>query len=175
MKNLILYRACQKSIKRYIPKKTCNIMKFREDDAVSPVIGVILMVAVTVVLAVAVFYIAGQYTQNPTQSLTAITLSIKDSPVQLNERTPDPVVVVTLQAIQGTPLDLNDVYFTVSNDRVGWSTVSQSPSAGVWQVGSSLTLTETGPAQVSAGPLYIRVYSRAANAQIFESGVVYVN
>jgi flagellin-like protein len=175
MKNLIPYSACQKSIKRYIPKKTCNVMKFREDDAVSPVIGVILMVAVTVVLAVAVFYIAGQYTQNPTQSLTAITLSIKDSPVQLNERAADPIVVVTLQAIQGTPLDLNDVYFTVSNDPVGWSTVSQSPSAGVWQVGSTVTLTETGPAQVSAGPLYIRVYSRAANAQIFESGVVYVN
>jgi len=38
-----------------------------------------------------------------------------------------------------------------------------------------VTLIETDPAQVSAGPLYVRVYSRAANAQIFESGVIYVN
>jgi flagellin-like protein len=150
-------------------------MNFREDDAVSPVIGVILMVAVTVVLAVAVFYIAGQYTQNPTQSLTAITLNIRDSPAQLNDRTADPIVIITLQAIQGSPLDLNDVYFTVSSDRVGWSTASHSPSAGMWQVGSTVALTEVSPAQVSAGPCYVRVYSRAANAQIFESGVVYVN
>ncbi len=150
-------------------------MKFREEEAVSPVIGVILMVAVTVVLAVAVFYIAQQYTGGSTQSLTAITLDVRDVPAQLNERTADPIVSMTLQALQGSPLNLNDLYFTVSSDRSGWQTVAHSPNAGLWNVGTTVTLSELDPAQVSAGPLYVRVYSRTANAQIYESGVVYIN
>jgi flagellin-like protein len=64
----------RKELKKYLRRK--NNMKFvKNEDAVSPVIGVILMVAITVILAAViaafVFNLGGEQSKAPTSSIVA--------------------------------------------------------------------------------------------------------
>jgi flagellin-like protein len=151
-------------------------MIYREEDAVSPVIGVILMVAVTVVLAVAVFMIANQYTGMGGESQSIISIQARDAPAVLNSRTSDPIAILTLTQLRGSPYELSALTFRVSRDGVSWSPVAQNPSSGPWMAGVSVTLTELSPDQMSAGPCYVSVYSytESGASEIYKSGVLYI-
>jgi len=151
-------------------------MKFREEDAVSPVIGVILMVAVTVVLAVAVFMIANQYTGMGGESQPITAIDARDAPGTLNSRTSDPIVILTLTQLRGSPYELSALSFRVSTDGVSWSPVIHSPGSGPWMAGTSVTLTESSPDQMSAGPCYISIYSytESGASEIYKSNVLYI-
>ena len=152
-------------------------MKLREEDAVSPVIGVILMVAVTVVLAVAVFIIANQYTGMGGESQPIISIDARDAPAVLNSRTSDPIVILTLTQLRGSPYELSALTFRVSRDGVSWSPVAHNPGNGPWMAGMSVTLAELSPDQVSAGPCYVSIYSYTDTgaSEIYRSNVMYIN
>lgn len=152
-------------------------MKFREEDAVSPVIGVILMVAVTVVLAVAVFIIANQYGGMGGESQPIISIQARDAPAALNPRTADPIAILTITQLRGSPYELGALEFRVSRDGVSWLPVVHSPGSGPWMAGMSVTLTESSPDQMSAGPCYVSIYSytESGAGEIYRSGVLYIN
>jgi len=152
-------------------------MKFREDEAVSPVIGVILMVAVTVVLAVAVFMIAQQYGQTQMGSQSVIMVSPRDAPGQMSDRTEDPIAVLRLTSLSGDPYDLGSVAFSVSSDGVSWSPVAHSPGRGPWMAGMTVTLTELSADQVSTGPCYVSMtaFTESGSSEVYRSNVFYIN
>ena len=150
-------------------------MVFRNDEGVSPVIGVILMVAITVVLAVALWVMVSGFTGGTESTISAVTIDIKDIPGALSERDVDPIVRLDLLGVQGNPLDLGDLVFSVSSDKGLWTTVAHSPGSGMWEVGSVVTLTETDPVQVNSGPIYARAISLTSQSVVYLSGVVYIN
>ena len=147
---------------------------FRDIRGVSPVIGVILMVLITIVLAAAVILLVMPYASPSTQSVAIASFDIKDAPGALSRTVADPIVVLTPISIQGGVLDLADLTFTVSPDRVTWVPVDHSPASGTWGIGTTVTLSETAVDQISPGPLYVRAFSEGAGSQIYESPTVYI-
>ena len=148
---------------------------FRDVRGVSPVIGVILMVLITIVLAAAVILLVMPYAHPSTKSVAMATFDIKDASGALNATALDPIVTLTPISIQGGTLDLEDLIFTVSADQKTWSPVAHSPASGIWGLGTTVVLSETAIDQVSPGPLYVRAFSEGAGSQIYESPVVYVD
>jgi flagellin-like protein len=148
---------------------------FRDVRGVSPVIGVILMVLITIVLAAAVILLVMPYAHPSTKSAATVAFDIKDAPGALSATALDPIVTLTPISIQGGTLDLEDLTFTVSTDQKTWNPVAPSLDSGTWDLGTTVVLIETTEAQVSPGPLYVRAFSKGAGSQIYESPVVYVD
>ena len=103
---------------------------FTEDRAVSPVIGVILMVAITVILAAVigafVLGLGGETQETPQASLS----------FELNESGEN----VTIEHRGGDTLDLNDVNATIDGSSVG-----ELPTDEDLSTGETFKITEETP------------------------------
>ena len=126
--------------------------KFRgDDDAVSPVIAVILMVAITVVLAATVYvWVSGFGSQS---SQPAKTISLTSSAALTTLNTTDNLKTYTV-ASATSGMKWSDI--TISLDGSSLNCVSQrTGTADEWRIssgGTYATCTSTGPSQViSAG------------------------
>jgi archaeal flagellin N-terminal-like domain len=148
---------------------------FRDISGVSPVIGVILMVLITIVLAAAVILLVMPFANPSTKTVATASFDIKDAPGELSRTVVDSIVVLTPISIQGGVLDLADLTFTVSSDQATWVPVDHSPPSGIWELGTTVTLSETAVDQVSPGPLYVRAFSEGAGSLIYDSPTVYIN
>ncbi len=104
---------------------------FRKDDkAVSPVIGVILMVAITVILAAAIG--SSVFNQNPAQSASKASISVKAVPIGDT----DTMANIIIEHLGGDTLDFNNskAKLTVSIDG-GSSTEVYSTGIDVFSAG----------------------------------------
>jgi len=113
----------------------------KNEEAVSPVIGVILMVAITVILAAViaafVFNIGGTQTKTPVASLTATASSTTKN--------------ITISHSGGDAIDLSKVKAIIEQG-TSRNTISQLNGTGsqVLTTGDKLTIHQTDPAGVVA-------------------------
>jgi len=97
----------RRELKKYLRRKN-NMKIVKNEEAVSPVIGVILMVAITVILAAViaafVFNIGGTQQKTPVVSLTAVSASSSTGNITINHAGGDAVDLNRVKAIieQGT-------------------------------------------------------------------------
>ncbi len=81
----------------------------KNDDAVSPVIAVILMVAITVVLAGVVFVWAMTFANQDTSTTDIWQVEIKDASAALSSPTVEGDVVLAIEQNGGDPIDWRNV------------------------------------------------------------------
>jgi flagellin-like protein len=107
--------------------------------AVSPVIGVILMVAITVILAAVIgTFVLGLGDQ---LSDTAPQASFSSQDVSANDTDND--VSLTLTKTGGAGLSVDDLVLSVDGTRANES-VGSGLSSETWQTGQSITFTDEG-------------------------------
>ena len=112
-----------------------------EDDAVSPVIGVILMVAITVILAavIASFVLGLGDTADEVQPNSSISLDNVDQGNGATETT------VTLTLTDGDTIDEDEIIFrgsAIDGDSLELGDVADDVSGDEWNVGESITLDQ---------------------------------
>jgi len=111
-----------------------------EDDAVSPVIGVILMVAITVILAAVI----ASFVLGLGDSASEVQPS---SSFSLDEVTDDPAESVTITLTDGDTIDEEEIVFRGSAISGGEQALDGISGDGVsddeWSVGESVTLDDT--------------------------------
>ena len=116
---------------------------FTDDDAVSPVIGVILMVAITVILAAVIgTFVLGL--GNQVQSTTPQTQFTFDEDSSNNE--------ITITHDGGDPVDENNVEIVDSNDNGG--TTSPDFSGGT-EITAGSSFTDTGYTDGTSGTVRV--------------------
>ena len=139
----------QKEIKR--------IREIREDDAVSPVIATILMVAITVVLAGTLYAWASSLAESNTgDNIELYSFSSRDAAGSPSTATDDNLAVVTMD--QGESTSWATLAVSVSVDSTA-SVKCANPGqtngncivvetdtddSGLWSVGESITVVENG-------------------------------
>jgi len=120
---------------------------FKDDDAVSPVIGVILMVAITVILAavIASFVLGLGSTSDAVQPNSSFSLDISEDASDND--------VVTLTVTDGDTLDFDELIFRgdgiSENVALSDSTDIQEEGGtdaleGTWEVGESISFSDDG-------------------------------
>ena len=138
-------------------KELKKIRKIREDDAVSPVIATILMVAITVVLAGTLYAWASSLAESNTgDNLELYSFSSRDAAGSPSTATDDNLAVVTMD--QGESTSWASLAVSVSVDSTA-SVKCANPGqtngncivvetdtddSGLWSAGESITLVENG-------------------------------
>jgi len=116
-----------------------------EDRAVSPVIGVILMVAITVILAAVIgTFVLGLGDQ--------IGDTAPQASFDVDDATADATngVSLTLAKTGGQDLDARDLVLSVDGSRTNTS-VESGLGSNTWQTGQSVRFTDEGSASYSSG------------------------
>ena len=123
---------------------------FKDDDAVSPVIGVILMVAITVILAavIASFVLGLGSTADEVQPNTNFALD------NVDEEGPGDEPIVTMTLTDGDSIDEDEIVFRGDAVADGEQSLDDLPSDNavsneVWNTGESLSLTNEGDDDLS--------------------------
>ena len=134
-----------------------RIRKIREDDAVSPVIATILMVAITVVLAGTLYAWASSLAESNTgDNIELYSFSSRDAAGSPSTATDDNLAVVTMN--QGESVSWASLAISVSVDSTapvkcanpgqtnGNCIVVETDTddSGLWSVGESITVIENG-------------------------------
>ena len=126
------------------------------DDAVSPVIATILMVAITVVLAGTLYvWAAGLAESNTDGSLSLYAFDAKEAPGTPSEATDDNLAIITMSqgqditwAVLSVKLSINGAASTTCAvpGQSGGSciVVDSSDEANIWSVGEDVTVLENG-------------------------------
>ena len=126
------------------------------DDAVSPVIATILMVAITVVLAGTLYvWAAGLAESNTDGSLSLYAFDAKEAPGTPSEATDDNLAIITMSqgqditwAVLSVKLSINGAASTTCAvpGQSGGSciVVDSSDEANIWSVGEDVTVVENG-------------------------------
>jgi flagellin-like protein len=153
------------------------------EEAVSPVIGVILMVAITVVLAAVVFVLVSDLggdsgvPQFPNADASDAADTAQSAPTAQEDN------LIELEHRGGDLIETADFRWTVGGIAVDTTTCEAAPVTGgpvpstavtTWDVGQSICLTEkdnTAGNEVTAGAKEIRVIHIDSNTIIFEETV----
>ncbi|DAC59713.1 MAG TPA: type IV pilin, partial [Candidatus Poseidoniaceae archaeon] len=126
------------------------------EDAVSPVIATILMVAITVVLAGTLYvWAAGLAESNTDGTLSLYAFDAKEAPGTPTEATDDNLAIITMTqgqditwAVLSVKLSINGAASTscAVPGQTGGScvVVDSSDEANIWSVGEDVTVTENG-------------------------------
>ena len=138
-------------------KEIRKIRHIREEDAVSPVIATILMVAITVVLAGTLYVWAANLAESNTgETLDLYSFSSRDSAGSPSLATDDNLAIVTMS--QGDPIGWASLTIRVSVDggasfncalpgqSAGDCIVleAETTDGGLWSVGEDITIKENG-------------------------------
>ena len=127
-----------------------------EDNAVSPVIATILMVAITVVLAGTLYvWAAGLAESNTDGTLSLYTFDAKEAPSVPTEATDDNLAIITMSQGQDTTWAVLTVKLSINGaasttcavpGQTGGSCVivDSSNEANIWSVGEDVTVLENG-------------------------------
>ena len=127
-----------------------------EDNAVSPVIATILMVAITVVLAGTLYvWAAGLAESNTDGTLSLYTFDAKEAPSVPTEATDDNLAIITMSQGQDTTWAVLTVKLSINGaasttcavpGQTGGSCVivDSSNEANLWSVGEDVTVLENG-------------------------------
>ena len=126
------------------------------DDAVSPVIATILMVAITVVLAGTLYvWAAGLAESNTDGTLSLYAFDAKEAPGTPTEATDDNLAIITMNQGQDTTWAVLSVKLSINGaasttcavpGQTGGSciVVDSSNDANIWSVGEDVTVVENG-------------------------------
>jgi flagellin-like protein len=125
-----------------------------DDRAVSPVIGVILMVAITVILAAVIgTFVLGLGDQlGPTAPQATFTVDGNDSSV------------VNVTKTGGEPLDTSDLTLSIDGTRA-----SSSINDGDWQTGERKSLNYSSISPTPGGEATVRIVHDPSGNSIFET------
>ena len=143
----------------------------RNEEAVSPVIATILMVAITVVLAGVLYVWASSLAEDNTEgSLALYEITAKDAGDDISTQTDDELVQITMK--QGSEINWAAVKISISVndaapvtcDNPGQSSNAQCTAVefgdttdNVWSVGDGVTITESGQDLCSSGTCSIEI------------------
>lgn len=118
----------------------------KDDEAVSPIIATILLVAITVVLAATLYTILGGYTTFLGSSTPQASITVK--PVTSS---PPPIYMLYVQQFGGN-ISLDDVQLVItnSNNTVYYSTMINDMSTKGTELGSLWNITVYGPNYLTA-------------------------
>jgi len=163
-------------------KLTIPSLEVDDDRAVSPVIGVILMVAITVILAAVI----GAFVLNLGNDIqnTAPTASIgaSDAGGQLNSSTVDTVLYVNHQ--QGDSIKQSNLRLTVTNESgaqiadINWNSsdedwettgnlnISSTLADSSFDAGDQLTISEVENDSVTAGDFTVQVIDTESGSTV---------
>ncbi|PSP97939.1 type IV pilin [Halobacteriales archaeon QS_4_70_19] len=121
---------------------------FMDDDAVSPVIGVILMVAITVILAAVIgTFVLGLGDQvSDTAPQASFTFDLTDNPVDNTGGNPDTLTITHDGGDSITASQLSIVASGATAEDSDTSSTASVSSPNDWE-----TLSASSPAEVSAG------------------------
>ena len=135
----------------------------KNEEGVSPVIGVILMVAITVILAAVIA--AFVFGMGPPESAPSAQMTVKDHANAFTNGAGDGIFTITHRG--GDVLQIEDLKVAISKDETNWNDTAQTtdpiqldPSNGTLNVGDSysvLTGASTGVGQAAKGTVYIRI------------------
>jgi|TARA_B110000263_G_scaffold227375_1_gene219646 flagellin-like protein len=126
--------------------------EMKNEQAVSPVIATILMVAITVVLAGVLYVWANSLAADQPESGTRNSYTAEDSAASISAGTDDTLMSIRWQhaedelnwAFVVMKLTVGDNTFDCSTDGTEECAIAQDGSdAGVWETGEFLTLSET--------------------------------
>jgi flagellin-like protein len=129
----------------------------RDEEAVSPVIGVILMVAITVILAAVIA--AFVFGMGPPEQAPMAQLKI----TKVNA-TSDSIYLVHNG---GDALNNGDLSIFTSTDGVSWSEKSFATTTGQWKVGGTNSVT-SGLTISDGETWYVKVIHKPSQQVIFE-------
>ena len=139
------------------PQEIKRIRQIREDDAVSPVIATILMVAITVVLAGTLYAWASSLAESNTgDSIELYSFSSRDAAGSPTTASDDNLAVVTMD--QGESTSWASLAVSVSVDETAavrcanpgqmsgncLVVETDTDDGGLWSVGESITIIENG-------------------------------
>lgn len=144
-----------------------------DDDAVSPVIGVVLMVAVTVILSAAVgafvLDIGNAVTEQQPQTAFTITSNASSG-------SPD---AVNLTHNGGDTIDSSQLRVTIHGDlawkagsSVGDFTIVTSEWTGDISSGDRLVLSDSGGAEIDSGDAVQVIWQKGQSSSVLASGTV---
>ncbi|MBJ87032.1 MAG: hypothetical protein CL461_02220 [Acidimicrobiaceae bacterium] len=140
--------------------------EMKNEQAVSPVIATILMVAITVVLAGVLYVWANSLAADQPESGTRNSYTATDASAATSEATDDTLMRITWQhaeddlnwAFVVMKLTVGDNTFDCSTGEAEECSIGQDGSDGaLWETGEFLTLSENG-AQIADGPTDIGMY-----------------
>lgn len=139
----------------------------KNEDAVSPVIGVILMVAITVILAAViaafVFNIGGTQQKTPVASLTAVTASVSTGNITISHTGGDPIDLSKVKAIIEQGANRNTI--TQLNTTAG---------AKILYVGDSLKIKETAPQVIYVNNVDAGTFGTSTGNFTLAAGIVII-
>lgn len=146
----------------------------KNEEGVSPVIGVILMVAITVILAAVIA--AFVFGMGPPESAPSAQLSVKDYSGNLADTSNDAVMVVTHRG--GETLQMNELKIAISTDGSTWNhnqvddtTPLGISTTGALEVGDTFTITEGGLTEAAAGTMYLRIIHLPTSTILLDTNV----
>jgi flagellin-like protein len=125
---------------------------FTDDDAVSPVIGVILMVAITVILAAVIgAFVLGIGSSQEKAPQATFSFSYDDAGDGWSSGTNNDEVTISHDG--GETVDNSSLAFTIrgNNIRDGDTTVSNDIGGSTWSAGTSMTIAEDGGDGIQSG------------------------
>ena len=101
--------------------RKAKVVWHKDDDAVSPVIGTILMVAITVVLAAVLWLMVSGMITDTDEQKTTVNVASPDVTAWSSEIDPDPAAANDEYYIYDAVLNINKI--TPKDDKVLWSEV----------------------------------------------------
>ena len=146
----------------------------KNEDAVSPVIGVILMVAITVILAAViaafVFGLGGQQVAAPTASITAAnnpdTSDVRDLKIQHKG---GDMLKATDWKLSIVGVGNSTVFVAGTGDlSVGAQIISNMTTSGTNVTVTNTTVSATGPVSIVAGKYDIKLIHVPSNAMLLD-------
>ncbi|QDX41816.1 type IV pilin [Salarchaeum sp. JOR-1] len=155
-----------------------------DERGVSPVIGVILMVAITVILAAVIGAFVLNLGQDIQDTAPQASIDAVDAGEPLNENNPDTVLYLNHQ--QGDSIKQSNLRITVSNESgaqiadITWNSsadnwdadsnselnISGELADGSFDAGDQLTVVEKNDENVTAGTLTVQVIDVSSGSTI---------
>ncbi|GAA0651940.1 type IV pilin [Salarchaeum japonicum] len=155
-----------------------------DERGVSPVIGVILMVAITVILAAVIGAFVLNLGQDIQQTAPTASIGAVDAGDQLNDSEPDTVLYVNHQ--QGDSIEKSNLRITVTNESgaqiadITWNSDTGSWDAGTnselnistdltdnsFDAGDQLVLNEISGNNVSAGEFTVQIIDTESGSTV---------
>jgi len=145
--------------------------EMKNEQAVSPVIATILMVAITVVLAGVLYVWANSLASDQPESGTRNTIDANDAAASVSAATDDTLMKMSFGyaeedlnwAFVSVKLEIGDNTYDCATDTSEECTISEEDADGVWSQNEHITLSENGvDIMNSAGEVNIYVKYRSS-------------
>ena len=150
----------------------------KNEEGVSPVIGVILMVAITVILAAVIA--AFVFGMGPPDSAPSTQMTVKDHTDHVVATSADSVAVITHRG--GDVLQFSELKVAISTNGSSWKNsiddnvgvlepVGSASITGAFEVGDTFRISEGTDGDAAAGTMYVRIIHVPTSTIILDTNV----